>query len=64
MSNAVSATAGLGSATFLVSTNTSTPAALDLGNPFVAMLCFFKNAAEKPEAHTWWTEKWQKKILS
>ncbi|MDV3166795.1 MAG: methionine adenosyltransferase domain-containing protein, partial ['Waltheria sp.' little leaf phytoplasma] len=44
-SKAASVTAGLGSV------------APELANPLVALLCFFRKAAEKPEAHTCKFEK-------
>lgn len=49
-SKAASVTAGLGSETSLFPINA--PKLDSLDNPFVAKLCFFRKAAEKPEAQT------------
>lgn len=50
-SKAVSVTAGFGSITVLATTDPSAESH-EVDNPFVATLCFFRKAAEKPEAHT------------
>jgi len=51
-SNATSPTAGFGSPLNLVATNVSVAELFVLTDPLTATLCFFKNAAEKPEAQT------------
>ena len=52
-SKAVSVTAGFGSKTSSIPANSSVSDSLGLAIPFVAKLCFFRKAAEKPEAHTY-----------
>ena len=51
-SKAASVTAGLGSTTSLLPTNTFMPDSFEQIVPFVATLCFFRKAAEKPDAQT------------
>jgi hypothetical protein len=47
-----SAMAGLGSMNVLLPTNTSISDSFELACTFVATLCFFRKAAEKPDAQT------------
>lgn len=52
-SKAASVTAGFASATVLLPIDKFTPGSFELVTPFVAMLCFFRKAAEKPDAQTY-----------
>ena len=47
-----SAMAGLGSMNVLLPTNTSVSDSFELACTFVETLCFFRKAAEKPDAQT------------
>lgn len=51
-SKAASVMAGLASTTVLAPLDACTPGSFAASSPFVATLCFFRKAAEKPEAQT------------